>query len=77
MKENVKRDRDLVQFGQQLQKIRMGKGLTQSEAAARIGKDQGYYNRIECGHHNLAYKNILKIARRLGVSLEELFKGIK
>lgn len=69
-------DRDLKRFGQRLQKVRGEKGLSQQEAAILIGMDQGYYNRIECGRHNIGYKNIVRIAKGLGISMERLFKGL-
>lgn len=42
--------------------------------ALKAGLDRTYIGGIERGERNVALKNIEKLARALGVSLDELFK---
>lgn len=52
-------------------------GLSQEKFALQIGMDRTYFASVEAGRRNISIINIKKIADGLGVSLSELFEGIK
>ena len=65
-------------LGKRLQELRKEKtGLSQEKFAFRIEMDRTYYASVEAGRRNISIINIKKIADGLGVSLSELFNGIK
>jgi len=58
-----------------VKELRLKKGITSQMALAhKAGLDRTYVSSVERGERNIALRNIEKIARALGVSLEELFK---
>ncbi|KKR80050.1 MAG: hypothetical protein UU25_C0002G0013 [Microgenomates group bacterium GW2011_GWB1_40_9] len=61
-------------FGKKLRKIRKSKGVTQEKLAEKAGIDFSYLNLIEGGKRNPTLKIIAKIARVLGIRLDELMK---
>ena len=61
-------------FGMKLRKIRKSKGVTQEKLAEKAGMDFSYLNLIEGGKRNPTLKIIAKIARVLGIRLDELMK---
>ena len=65
-----------TQFGERLKELRNAKGLSQEKFALSIDMDRTYYASVESGKRNVSIKNIDKIAKGLGVSLEELFRGL-
>ena len=66
------------QFGQKLRKLRKEKtDLSQEEFAYSINMDRTYYSSVENGQRNISLLNIQKIANGLGITLEELFKGLE
>jgi transcriptional regulator with XRE-family HTH domain len=66
------KDPELVALGQRLVKLREGAGLTQEALAHAAGLHWTYVGQIERGERNLTYKNLLKLARGLGVEPREL-----
>lgn len=64
------------QFGERIRDLRNAKGLSQEKFALSIDMDRTYYASVESGKRNVSINNIDKIARGVGVSLEELFKGL-
>ncbi len=64
------------QFGERIKELRNAKGLSQEKFALSIDMDRTYYASVESGKRNISLNNIDKIARGLGISLEELFKGL-
>ena len=56
--------------------LRKQRGLSQEKLALQIDMDRTYLASVETGKRNISIENIEKIANGLGVSLEELFKGI-
>ena len=60
-------------LGRQIQKLRQERNLTQEELAHKAGLDRAYVAGMEVGLRNPALRNIVKIARALGVRLRELF----
>ncbi len=64
------------QLGERIRELRKAKGMSQEKFALSINMDRTYYASVESGKRNISINNIDKIACGLGVSLEELFKGL-
>jgi len=65
----------LKKFGKRVQELRLQKGITsQMTLANKAGLDRTYIGGIERGERNVTLKVIEKIAKTLGVDVEELFK---
>ena len=64
------------QFGARIRALRNAKGLSQEKFALSIDMDRTYYASVESGKRNISINNIAKIAQGLGISLEELVKGL-
>jgi transcriptional regulator with XRE-family HTH domain len=66
--ENVsEKDSELIAFGKRLLALREAAGLTQEALAHKAGLHWTYIGQVERGERNLSYKNVLKIAKGLGV----------
>lgn len=63
-------------FGERIKELRTSQGISQEKFALSIDMDRTYYASVESGKRNISINNIEKIAKGLGVSLEELFKGM-
>lgn len=63
-------------FGKKVRQLRLERGLTQEALGDKCGLDLTYIGRIERGEQNSSLMVIGAIAKGLGVSLEELFKGL-
>lgn len=62
-------------FGRRVRELRIQKGITSQMALAnKAGLDRTYVGGIERGERNPSLKNIEKIAKTFGLSLEELFR---
>lgn len=59
-------------LSQRIEKLRKDKGMTQEGLAEKAGLHRAYFWDIENGR-NISIKTAYKIARALGVSLNELF----
>ncbi|MBC6112987.1 helix-turn-helix domain-containing protein [Pedobacter fastidiosus] len=68
---NEKKDL-LLKLGSRVRDIRLSKGLTQTELAHSLGKDQQSIQRLETGNVNPSYIYLLQIAKGLNVELNEL-----
>lgn len=65
----------LRKFGKRIRNLRYERGITSQMALGlKAGLDRTYVGDIERGTRNIALKNIEKLAKALGVSLDELFK---
>jgi len=64
----------LKQFGKRVRELRVQKGLSQEELAARAGVHRTYIGMIERAEKNITLENIEKISKALDVKLNELFK---
>jgi len=65
----------LKRFGRRVQEIRAQKGIASQMSLANKAKlDRTYVGGVERGERNIALINIEKIAKALGVRIEELFK---
>ena len=65
-----------VRFGRAIRQRRQKLGVSQEEFADMCSLDRTYIGGIERGKRNVALLNIEKIARALGISLSELFRGV-
>jgi transcriptional regulator with XRE-family HTH domain len=74
--EEAKADKDpeLVVFGKRICKLREAAGMTQEALAHASGLHWTYVGQIERGERNLTYKNVLKLARGLGLEPAELMR---
>lgn len=64
------------ELGQRVKLLRNAKGLSQEKFALSIDMDRTYFASVESGKRNISINNIDKIAKGLGITLEELFKGL-
>jgi transcriptional regulator with XRE-family HTH domain len=72
-----KRDPVLITFGRSVRKHREAKGFTQEFLAEKADLDRTYISDIERGTRNPGIKNVVRIAKALGVSLSQLMNGIR
>lgn len=63
-------------LGQRIKSLRNKLGLSQEKFALSIDMDRTYYASVESGKRNVSIKNIEKISKGLGITLEELFKDL-
>lgn len=64
--------KELENLGQRIRAIRMEKGMSQTDLAHSINKDQPSIQRVEAGKINPSYLYLKELANGLGVSLSEL-----
>lgn len=64
----------LVKFGKKVKELRLQKKMSQGDLAKVLDVHPTYISGIECGVRNMALKNIEKLAKALGVPIEELIK---
>lgn len=63
-------------LGQRIRLLRNNLGISQEKFALSIDMDRTYFTSVENGKRNISLNNIEKIANGLGVTMEELFKGL-
>lgn len=63
-----------VRVGLNVQRLRRDKGLSQEELASRAEVHQTYLSGVERGVRNASILVLGRIAKALGVDIEELFK---
>jgi transcriptional regulator with XRE-family HTH domain len=66
----------LEKFGQRVRDERLKQGLSQEALAERAGLHRTYMGMIERAEKNITLINIEKIAKALGMKVDELMKGI-
>lgn len=70
-----KRSENLKKLGRRVIDLRHQKGFTSQMAFAnKAGMDRTYVGGIERGERNPTFEIIEKLAKTLGVSMEDLFK---
>ena len=72
-----KHDKILGSFGQSLARHRRAKELSQEALAERADLDRTYLSDIERGVRNPGIRNVVLIAKALGISAADLLKGVK
>ncbi len=70
----MKKQEELTILGEQVRKARMNKGMSQTELAHTIGKDQPSLNRLERGRINPSYIYLLEVCEGLEITLIELLE---
>lgn len=63
-------------FGKRIRELRLEKGWSQEQFADEVGVHRTYIGAVERGEQNIALDNIERVAKRLGISVEELFRGL-
>ena len=66
------KDPELRAFGDRLRALRVEAGMTQEALAQASGLHWTYIGQVERGTRNLTLKNILRLARGLGVGAARL-----
>ncbi|HSX28451.1 MAG TPA: helix-turn-helix transcriptional regulator [Candidatus Saccharimonadales bacterium] len=69
-------DKLLQRFGKRIAEVRKSKGMTQSQLAERVNMSVVTIAYIETGKRWVRLVTLDKIARALGVSVAELFRGL-
>lgn len=64
---------NLVEIGKRIRAIRKSQGLSQEQLANDASLDRSYMGGIERGEHNFNVMTLIKIAKTLGIKVEELF----
>lgn len=59
-------------FGEYIRRLRLERGLNQTQLAAKIGLDSGGLSKIETGKKDLKEEKLNALARIFNVSLEEI-----
>ncbi len=72
----AKPDPVLRAFGFSAKKQREAKALTQETLAEKAGLDPTYLSDIERGTRNLGVKNVVRIAKALGITPAKLMEGV-
>ena len=65
---------DYVRLGQRIREERLKLGLTQARLAEDTDISEAYAGQIERGERNLALDTLVRLANRLGVSVDYLLK---
>ncbi|NAS12240.1 helix-turn-helix domain-containing protein [Poritiphilus flavus] len=68
-------EKELKQLGEKFAKARESLGLSQTEFANSIGKDQPSINRLEKGKINPSYIYLLEVCKGLKMKLSELLES--
>lgn len=63
-----------VKFGKKVKELRLQKKMSQGDLAKILSVHPTYISGIERGVRNMALKNIEKLAKALGVPIEDLIK---
>jgi transcriptional regulator with XRE-family HTH domain len=71
-----KRDPILRSFGQSVAKHRRAKELSQESLAEKADLDRTYLSDIERGVRNPGIKNVVRLARALGITTAKLVEGV-
>lgn len=63
----------LIKFGERLRELRNRSGLTQEQLAEKAKVHRTYIGMIERGEKNVTLTNIYKLAKALGITINEFF----
>ena len=67
------KDDPLKKFGERVRALREQLGLSQEALAAEAGVHRTYMGGVERGERNICLRNIIRLAKALGVHPRELF----
>ena len=65
---------DYIRLGQRIREERLKLGLTQARVAEDVDISDAYMGQIERGERNLALDTLIRLANRLGASVDYLLK---
>ena len=65
---------EVIQFGKKLREVRLKKKLSQGDVARILGVHRSYISGLERGRRNPSLLTVHKVAKALGVSINELMK---
>lgn len=65
---------EVAKFGKKLREVRLKKNLSQGGVAKILGVHRSYMSGLKRGRRNPSLLTVQKIAKALGVSIEELLK---
>lgn len=65
---------EVLQFGNKLRDVRLKKKLSQGDIARILGVHRSYISGLERGRRNPSLLTVHKVAKALGVSVNELLK---
>ena len=71
----MEKNNQIWSLGEKVRLARLGKGLTQTELANIIGKDQPSINRLEKGRINPSYIYLTEICSGLEITIQELLSN--
>jgi transcriptional regulator with XRE-family HTH domain len=71
-----KRDKALIAFGHNVSRLRNQAGFSQDKLAEKADLDRTYLSGIERGVRNPGIKVVIRIARALGVAIDQLCNGV-
>jgi transcriptional regulator with XRE-family HTH domain len=63
-----------MKLGQNMKRIRIAKQMTQGDICRKLGVDRAYISNVESGNKNPTLSTITKLAKALGISVDELLK---
>jgi transcriptional regulator with XRE-family HTH domain len=66
----------LQSFGLRIKTLRQKRKISQEKLAEMAELHRTYINLVESGKRNISLRNINKLSKALGVSLEDLFKDL-
>ncbi len=72
----MKKKPEFHTLGQRIRATRLKKGFSQEGFAYAVGFDRSYYGRVERGQINISARNLIRIAKTLGVQVGDLFPPI-
>lgn len=72
----MKKDKHLIQLGDQIRELRKLKGLSQEQLALKAEVDRSYVGGIERGERNVSFLTLVKIADCLECDVSKITKGI-
>jgi transcriptional regulator with XRE-family HTH domain len=70
------RDKALIAFGRNVARIRDEREFSQDKLAEKADLDRTYLSGIERGVRNPAIKVVIKLAKALNVTVDQLCKGV-
>ena len=68
--------RILRALGKNLNRLRMGSGLTQEKLAEKAEISLRYVQQLEAGQRNPSIPTLVRLRRVMGCSYDDLFKGL-
>lgn len=72
----LKKNKHLVELGNQIREARKAKGLSQEQLAYTAEVDRSYVGGIERGERNVSFLTLVKIAECLDCDVSKFTKGI-